>query len=81
MPLRDFKNSLFSFKWAFRSSKKEELADDDEHIVRKPEPKKIEEFDDEEAEPLDLFDERADKPAKRRTTVKKAPETDSGHIL
>ncbi len=66
--------SIFSFKWAFRSSKNGKIEDDDEHVVRKPEPKAIEPIEEEEAEPLDLFDEPSEKRSKRKTTVKKPAE-------
>jgi S-DNA-T family DNA segregation ATPase FtsK/SpoIIIE len=71
-PIQWLKN-IFSFKWAFRSSKKNELKDDDEHIVRKPEPKR-QEIEAEDAEPLDLFEEQSERQSKRRATVKKLPE-------
>lgn len=73
IPLQWLKN-IFSFGWAFRSGKKNAIEDDDEHVVRKPEPRRQEVEQEEEAGPLDLFEESNDKPSKRRTTVRKLPE-------
>ncbi|MCM2271450.1 MAG: DNA translocase FtsK [candidate division Zixibacteria bacterium] len=72
-PLQALK-SVFSFKWAFRSSKKAEIEDDDEHVMRKPEPRRQEIDPEEEPEALDLFEEPAEKTSRRRTTVRKPPE-------